>query len=63
MESIIKFSILHDCFQSTRTTCGDMKGLGNLLKKESISLFLLTTEFLNFNIQGQYQLNFRREEA
>ena len=39
-----------------------MKGLGNLLKKEIISLFLLTTEFLNFNIQGELQLNFRRDK-
>ena len=28
----------------------DMKDLSNLLKREIISLFLLTTEFLNFNI-------------
>ena len=28
-----------------------MKGLGNLLKWEIFLLFLLATEFLNFNIQ------------
>ena len=28
-----------------------MEGLGNLSKREIVSLFFLTTEFLNFNIQ------------
>ena len=56
MKNILKFSSLHECFSTTRTTdrfVGDMKGFGNLLKKEINSLFLLTTVFLNFNIQGQ----------
>ena len=54
MKSIFKFSNLHDCFYSTRTTdhfVVTMKGLGNLLNKEIVSLFFLTTEFLNFNFQ------------
>ena len=52
MKGIFKYSSLHDCFYSTRTT-GDMKDLGNLLKRDNFSLFFLTTEFLNFNIQDQ----------
>ena len=56
MESISKYSSLHDVFQSNRTTdlfLGDMKGLRNLLKKEIISLLLLATKLSKFKIQGQ----------
>ena len=52
MKSIFKYSSLHDCF------CGDMKGLGDLLKREIVSLFFLTIEFLSFNFQDQYQQKF-----
>ena len=38
--------------------CGVMKGLGNLLEREIVSLFFLFTEFPNFNIQDQRQLKF-----
>ena len=43
--------------------CGDMEGLGNLSKREIVSLFFLTTEFLSFNIQDNNKRDFRREEA
>ena len=33
------------------TFYGDMKDLDNLLEREIVSLFFLTTEFLNFIIQ------------
>ena len=36
-----------------RSLCGDMEGLSNLLKREIVTLFFLTTKFLSFNITGQ----------
>ena len=40
-----------------------MEGLGNLSKREIVSLFFLTTEFLSFNIQDNNKQDFRREGA
>ena len=39
-----------------------MEGLSNLSKREIVSLFLLTTEFLNFSIQDNNKQDFRREK-
>ena len=39
-----------------------MEGLSNLSKREIVSLFLLTTEFLSFGIQDNNKQNFRREK-
>ena len=39
-----------------------MEGLSNLSKKEIVSLFLLTTEFLSFSIQNNNKQDFRREK-
>ena len=39
-----------------------MEGLSNLSKREIVSLFLLTTEFLSFNIQDNNKQDFRREK-
>ena len=39
-----------------------MEGLGNLSKREIVSLFFLTTEFLNFSIQDNNKQDFRREK-
>ena len=39
-----------------------MEGLSNLSKREIISLFLLTTEFLSFNIQDNNKQDFRSEK-
>ena len=37
---------------------GDMKDLGDILKREIVALFFLTTEFLSFNIQDNKQARF-----
>ena len=37
--------------------------MGNLSKREIVSLFFLTTEILSFNIQDNNKHDFRREEA
>ena len=37
-----------------------MEGLSNLSKREIVSLFLLTTEFLSFSIQDNNKQDFRR---
>ena len=50
MESILNILA---CMIVFNQLCGDMKGLSNLLKRENISLFLLITEFLIFNLQDQ----------
>ena len=39
-----------------------MEGLSNLSKREIVSLFLLTTEFLSFSIQDNNKQDFRREK-
>ena len=39
-----------------------MEGLSNLSKREIVSLFLLTTKFLSFNIQDNNKQDFRREK-
>ena len=39
-----------------------MEGLSNLSKREIVSLFFLTTEFLSFNIQDNNKQDFRREK-
>ena len=39
-----------------------MEGLGNLSKREIVSLFFLTTEFLSFSIQDNNKQDFQREE-
>ena len=39
-----------------------MQGLSNLSKREIVSLFLLTTEFLSFSIQDNNKQDFRREK-
>ena len=39
-----------------------MEGLSNLSKREIVSLFLLTTEFLSFRIQDNNKQDFRREK-
>ena len=39
-----------------------MRGLGNLSKRETVSLFFLTTEFLSFSIQDNNKQDFRREK-
>ena len=39
-----------------------MKGWGNLSKREIVSLFFLTTEFLSFSIQDNNKQDFRREK-
>ena len=39
-----------------------MKDLSNLLKREVVTLFFLTTKFLSFNIQDNDKQDFRREE-
>ena len=39
-----------------------MEGLSNLSKREIVSLFFLTTEFLSFNIQDNDKRDFRREK-
>ena len=39
-----------------------MEGLSNLSKREIVSLFLLTTEFLSFTIQDNNKQDFRREK-
>ena len=38
-----------------------MEGLSNLSKREIVSLFFLTTEFLSFSIQDNNKQDFRRE--
>ena len=55
MESILNILACMTVFNQLRLliTCGDMRGLSNLLKRVINSLFLLTTEFLNFYIQNQ----------
>ena len=40
-----------------------MKDWDNLLKREIVSMFFLTTEFPNFIIQDNNNQDFRREEA
>ena len=39
-----------------------MEGLSNLSKREIVSLFLLTSEFLSFSIQDNNKQDFRREK-
>ena len=39
-----------------------MEGLSNLSKREIVSLFFLTTEFLSFSIQDNNKQDFRREK-
>ena len=39
-----------------------MEGLSNLSKREVVSLFFLTTEFLSFSIQDNNKQDFRREK-
>ena len=39
-----------------------MEGLSNLSKREIVSLFFLTTEFLSFSIQVNNKQDFRREK-
>ena len=39
-----------------------MEGLSNRLKREIVSLFFLTTEFLSFSIQDNKKQDFRREK-
>ena len=39
-----------------------MKDLSNLLKREVVTLFFLTTKFLSFNIQDNNKQDFRREK-
>ena len=39
-----------------------MEGLGNLSKREIVSLFFLITEFLSFSIQDNNKQDFRREK-
>ena len=39
-----------------------MEGLSNLSKREIVSLFFLTTEFLSFSIQDNNKQDFRRDK-
>ena len=39
-----------------------MKDLSNLLKREVVTLFFLTTKFLGFNFQDNDKQDFRREK-
>ena len=39
-----------------------MEGLSNLSKREIVSLFLLTTEFLSFSDQDNNKQDFRRKK-
>ena len=39
-----------------------MEGLSNLSRREIVSLFFLTTEFLSFSIQDNNKQDFRREK-
>ena len=58
MKNLMKYSSLHDFFlvnYDDCSLCGDMIDLTNLL---NMSLFLLATEFLKFNIQDKQPLNF-----